>query len=158
MEGGSSGGGGQGAGVGATPGDVYEQAKALAQQLLFQTPETMRRGELIKIKGSNPTLHALGLQEMKNVRQEMGRQGGAQMMEQAKQQGAGAPGGGGMVATAAAKDLPSAIGIDLLLVGQTDLYSRDDMKKIAMSIQAGHSGAKDAFHYIFCSQRGWPCN
>ena len=158
MEGGSSGGGGQGAGVGATPGDVYEQAKALAQQLLFQTPETMRRGELIKIKQSNPTLHALVLQEMKNVRQEMGRQGGAQMMEQAKQQGAGAPGGGGMVATAAAKDLPSAIGIDLLLVGQTDLYSRDDMKKIAMSIQAGHSGAKDAFHYIFCSQRGWPCN
>jgi hypothetical protein len=91
---------------------------------------------------------------MKNLRQEMGRQGGAQMMEQMKGQQQAQ--GGGMVATAAAH-LPSAIGIDLLLVGQTDLYSRDDMKKIATAIKAGHPGAKDAFHYIFCSQRGWPC-
>ena len=65
--------------VGATPGDVYEQAQQLAQQLLTQTPASMRRGELIKIKHSNPTLHALVLQCMDDMRTQAAAQGRAQM-------------------------------------------------------------------------------
>lgn len=72
---------------GATPGDVYEQGKQMAQQLLLQTPPSMRRGELIKIKHSNPTLHAIVIQEMDNMRQDMAREGQAMMMQQAQQQG-----------------------------------------------------------------------
>ena len=44
----------------------------------------MRRGELIKIKHSNPTLHALVIQEMDALRQSMASQGQAAMMQQAK--------------------------------------------------------------------------
>jgi hypothetical protein len=65
--------------VGATPGDVSEQAQQLAQQLLTQTPASMRRGELIKIKHSNPTLHALVLQYMDDMRTQAAAQGRAQM-------------------------------------------------------------------------------
>lgn len=32
------------------------------------------------------------------------------------------------------------------------------MKHQALSFTGTNQlGAKDAFHYIFCSQRGWPC-
>lgn len=65
--------------VGATPGDVSEQAKQLAMQLLTQTPATMRRSELIKIKHSNPTLHALVLQNMDELRSQAAAQGRAQL-------------------------------------------------------------------------------
>lgn len=87
--------GGPGGEAGATPGDVYEQAGALAQSLLFETPETLRRGELIKIKQSNPTLHALVIQRMDEIRRDMSRQGGAMMMEEAKQASADQIGYGG---------------------------------------------------------------
>lgn len=70
---------GPGAVVGATPGDVSEQAKQLAQQLLTQTPATMRRAELIKIKHSNPTLHALVIQNMDEMRQQAAAMGRAQL-------------------------------------------------------------------------------
>jgi hypothetical protein len=72
---------------GATPGDVYEQAKEEAQRLLFQVPDSLRRGELIKMKNSNPTLHALVMQEMTQQRQAMRSQGGAQMLQQGQQSG-----------------------------------------------------------------------
>lgn len=72
---------GQNAVVGATPGDVYAQAGALAQQLLTQTPESMRRSELIKIKHSNPTLHALVLQRMEDMRTQAEAQGRAQLSQ-----------------------------------------------------------------------------
>ena len=65
--------------VGATPGDVHEQAMALAQQLLTQVPATQRRSELIKIKHSNPTLHALVLQNMDEMRSQAESQGRAMM-------------------------------------------------------------------------------
>jgi hypothetical protein len=84
---GQGGQGGPGGEPGATPGDVYEQAKEEARRLLFQVPDSLRRGELIKMKNSNPTLHALVLQEMSQQRQEMGRQGGAQLLQQGQQQG-----------------------------------------------------------------------
>lgn len=70
---------GPGAVVGATPGDVYTQAQELAKQLLTQTPATMRRSELIKIKHSNPTLHALVLQHMNDMRTQAEAQGRAQL-------------------------------------------------------------------------------
>ena len=78
---------GPGAVVGATPGDVYEQAGALAQQLLTQTPESMRRSELIKIKHSNPTLHALVLQRMDEMRNQAALQGRDMVLQQQAQGG-----------------------------------------------------------------------
>lgn len=73
--------------VGATPGDVYEQAGALAQQLLTQTPESMRRSELIKIKHSNPTLHALVIQRMDEMRNQAALQGRDMVLQQQAQGG-----------------------------------------------------------------------
>ena len=149
LEGASGGGGGPGGQVGATPGDVYEQAKQLAQQLLFNTPETMRRGELIKIKHSNPTLHALVIQEMDNTRYEMNRQGGAMMMEQMK--GQGGPGGGMEVQASAT---PSAYSIMSTVVDQVMTYDREDMKKLAYDAQFDLN-ARNAFNFIYRAMRGW---
>ena len=73
--------------VGATPGDVYEQAGALAQQLLTQVPESMRRSQLIKIKHSNPTLHALVLQRMDEMRNQAALQGRDMVLQQQAQGG-----------------------------------------------------------------------
>lgn len=72
--------------AGATPMDVQEQAKAIAQQLLYQTPPTQVRGQLIKIKNSNPTLHALVKQNMEQMRSDARSQGGAMVMEQQRNQ------------------------------------------------------------------------
>ena len=137
--GGPTDGGGQagapGGQTGATPGDVYEQGKAMAQTLLLQTPPTMRRGELIKIKHSNPTLHAIVIQEMDNMRQEFARQGQAVMMEQAKM--------------ASADEIPSPFMIQLLLSDQLGEYNRHDLQKIAMDIKHDIPGVKEAFHFIY---------
>jgi len=73
--------------VGATPGDLTSQAQALAQQLLTQVPESMRRGELIKIKHSNPTLHALVIQSMDEMRNQAASQGQAMVLQQMGQGG-----------------------------------------------------------------------
>jgi len=155
LDGGSSGGGGM-ASSEATPGDVHEQARNLAQQLLFQTPETLRRGELIKIKHSNPTLHALVIQEMNNARQDMSRQGGAMMMEQTKQEMSA--GGGGMVATASARDLPSAVHLKILVSQEVSDYTTADLMKIACDIGKGgpaEPAAREAFHFVFARLCGW---
>jgi len=137
----ASGQAGPGGMVGATPGDVYEQGKALAQQLLFQTPDTMRRGELIKIKHSNPTLHAIVVQEMDNIRQELSRQGQTMMMQQMKM--------------GSAKELPSPFALNLLISNQVLDYTRKDLRKIAADIKRNIKGAKEAFHFIFGKMRGW---
>lgn len=78
---------GPGAVVGASPGDVYEQAGELARQLLTQTPESMRRSQLIKIKHSNPTLHALVIQRMDEMRNEASLQGRDMVLQQMGQGG-----------------------------------------------------------------------
>ena len=132
---------GPGGAPGATPGDVYEQGKEKAQQLLLQTPPSMRRGELIKIKHSNPTLHAIVTQEMDNMRQEFAREGQAMMMEQAKM--------------ASAKDTPSPMMIGMLVSDQILEYNRGDLRKMAMDIKRGVKGAKEAFHFIYSRIRGW---
>jgi hypothetical protein len=152
-EGGGEGGGGADMSMGATPGDVHQQAQQLAQQLLLQTPESLRRGELIKIKHSNPTLHALVLQEMDNMRQEMGRQGQAMVHQQAKQEMMEQ--GGGMVAQASAADMPSSFSIGALIADQVLEYTNADLKKVAMDIKRGVPRAKDAFHFIYARARGW---
>lgn len=142
---------GPGGTPGATPGDVYEQAGALAQQLLLQTPETMRRGELIKIKQSNPTLHALVLQRMDEMRRDMAREGQAMVMEQAKQASASDEviGFGGLAS------LPSPTRIGLLVSSQIMDYSQKDMQKIAVDIGRKVPHADEAFSYIFKRLRGW---
>ena len=132
--------------VGATPGDVYEQGKALAQQLLLQTPDSQRRGELIKIKHSNPTLHAIVLQEMNQMRQDMASQGQAMMMQQAK---------GASADLDEARHLPSPTMISLLLADQVLDYQREDLRKIAVDIKQKVNGAKAAFHFIYARARGW---
>lgn len=148
-------GGGQGgaegaAGVGATPGDVYEQGKQIAYQLVTQTPENMRRGELIKIKNSNPTLHAIVLQEMDVLRQDMARQGQAMMMQQAQQ-------GGAQKMAAALEDarsLPSPLRLELQIISAICDYSRKDFRKIAMDIKRGVKGADKAFHFLYQHVQG----
>ena len=70
-----------GGSVGATPGDVREQAQVYAQQLLSM-PESQRRGMLIKIKQSNPTLHDQVIGIMNDIRSEARSQGGAAMLQQ----------------------------------------------------------------------------
>lgn len=132
---------GPGGNPGATPGDVYEQGKEMASQLLLQTPPSMRRGELIKIKHSNPTLHAIVIQEMDNMRQEFARQGQAMMMDQAKQASAG--------------DIPSPMLIGMLISDQILEYNRGDLRKIAMDIKHGVKGADKAFRFIYSRVRGW---
>ena len=138
--------GGPGGEAGATPGDVYEQGKAMAEQLLMQTPESMRRGELIKIKHSNPTLHAIVIQEMDNMRQDMARQGQAMMMEQAKTASYNGK---------SASELPSPMLIGLLISDQILDYSRSDLCKIAMDVKKDILGAKEAFRFVYRRIRGW---
>jgi hypothetical protein len=135
---------------GATPGDVYEQGQMMAQQLLINTPESARRGELIKIKHSNPTLHAIVLQEMDTMRQEMARQGQAMMMEQAKMASAGQK-----EKMAEYRKLPSPLSVGLLISDQVLDYNRGDLRKMAMAIKAKQDGAKDAFHFVFARMKGW---
>jgi hypothetical protein len=126
---------------GATPGDVYEQGKQMAEQLLLQTPPSLRRGELVKIKHSNPTLHAIVTQEMDNMRQEFARQGQAMMMDQAKQ--------------ASAHETPSTLSIGMLVADQILDYNRGDLRKIAMDIKYNVKGAKEAFSFVYSRIRGW---
>jgi hypothetical protein len=142
-----SGGEGGAPSYGATPGDVYEQAKALAQQLLIQTPETMRRGELIKIKHSNPTLHALVIQQMDEMRRDMARQGQAMVMEQAKQ--------AEVIGYGAAGALPSPIRVGLLIADQLTEIGRNELRKIAMDIRDKVPHADEAFRYVYRRMMGW---
>lgn len=131
---------GAGGAPGATPGDVHDQAKELAYQLVTQTPDTLRRGELIKIKHSNPTLHALVMQEMDNLRQELSRQGQAMMLEQVKSaedKGVHVPGAG---------TLPSPMALGLLITNQVMDYTRDDLRKLAQDINI--PGVLEGFRFI----------
>ena len=166
MEGAS--GGGAGGEAGATPGDVHDQAKQLAQQLLFQTPETQRRSELIKVKHSNPTLHALVIQEMDQIRQEASTQGQSMVMEQQKQQMGAA--GGGMVAQASAPkgigttktdvtaDIMSSFALDSMISDAVLSYSNKDWKKMACAIKDLHNTkapAYQAFRFAYRKLMDW---
>ena len=74
--------GGPGGIPGESPSDVYEQARSISRQLLTQMTETQRRSELIKMKHSNPTLHALVKQFMAEQRQMAASQGQQMVLQQ----------------------------------------------------------------------------
>ena len=85
---GMAGGGGGGApgpgggGAPASPGDITEQAQQIAQQMLTEMPDSARRSELINMKQTNPTLHAMVKQEMANLRSSAASQGKEQVLAQ----------------------------------------------------------------------------
>jgi hypothetical protein len=145
QQGGGGSGGGAGGQAGATPGDVHEQAKELAYQLVVQTPETARRGEIIKIKHSNPTLHALVIQEMETLRQDMARQGQGIVLQQEQQKQGSADGFG-------AAALPSPLALGLLLSSQVMDIDRRYMRKVAQDIDI--PGVRGAFRFIRDRQLG----
>ncbi len=68
-------------GQGMTPQDLMAQAESLSYQLLGM-PQEQRRGELSKIKKTNPTLHAQVMASMTNVRSEAKSKGGFSMLQQ----------------------------------------------------------------------------
>jgi len=143
-----AGGGGQGQGggstppggdPGATPGDVYEQGKQLAQQLLINTPAEARRGELIKIKQSNPTLHAIVIEEMNNMRTQMASQGQQMIMQQMK----------------TASSVPSTFLIGAIVADEIFSFNRHDLRKLAMAVKFDYPGSKRAFHFVYNNIRGF---
>jgi hypothetical protein len=60
---------------------MMAQADQIAYQMM-QMPFELRRGELIKLKHSNETLHALVLSKMEKYRQTAQTQGGFQYLQQ----------------------------------------------------------------------------
>ena len=146
--------GGPGGQPGATPGDIHAQARELANQLVTQTPDSLRRGELIKIKNSNPTLHALVMQYMDELRQELSRQGQAMMIEQQKM--ASAKPESELLRAMGADKIASPMALGLLIANQVMDYNRKDLRKMAMDIKYGSTAAEDAFRYVYRKIRDWP--
>jgi len=71
-----------------TPEDLQQQAQLIANQLLSM-PESVKDSELIKLKRSDSTMHALVTSIIDDIRQQARSQGGAMVM--AQQYGQGAP-------------------------------------------------------------------
>ena len=65
-----------------SPVELQETASSLAQELLYNTPESVKDSELRRLKQHNPTLHALVRQTMDSMRQQMRTQGGAMVQQQ----------------------------------------------------------------------------
>lgn len=129
-----------GGAAGATPGDVHEQARQVAHEMVVDVPETLRRGELLKIRNSNPTLHALVLMYMDELRRDFARQGQAMMIQQEK--------------AASADHLASPFMLKVLISEQIMDISRRNLRRIAMET-VGSKSAQDAFHFVFAHQRGF---
>jgi hypothetical protein len=72
--------------VGATPGDIWSQAGDIAKKLVLNTPPSQVRGQLLRIKQTNPTLHSMVKQQMDDFRSQL-RSQGQEMAIQAAQQG-----------------------------------------------------------------------
>lgn len=68
-------------GSGVTPDDMMQQAEQIAYQLLGM-PYEMRKSEMLKIKKTNETMHALIVSKIQSLRQTAQQQGGMQMMQQ----------------------------------------------------------------------------
>ena len=64
-----------------TPEDLQQQAQLIAHQLL-SLPEAVKDSELIKLKRSDQTMHALVTSIIDDIRQQARSQGGAMLMEQ----------------------------------------------------------------------------
>lgn len=126
--------------AGATPGDVHEQARQIAHEMVVEVPETLRRGELLKIRNSNPTLHALVLMYMDELRRDYARQGQAMMIQQEKM--------------GSADQLASPFMLKALISEQLMDVSRKNLRRIAMDTITSKA-AQDAFHFVFAHQRGF---
>jgi hypothetical protein len=74
-----------------TPEDLQSQAQLLAQQLL-SLPESVKDSQLIKLKKSDATMHALVKSIIDDIRQQARTEGGAQVMAQQFGQPAGGQG------------------------------------------------------------------
>ena len=85
------------------------------------------------------------------MRQDMARQGQAQMMEQARQGGKTAE----AISYGAASSLPSPIRVGLLIADQLTEYNDGDLRKIAMDIKDKIPHADEAFRYVFRRMMGW---
>jgi len=72
---------GGGGGGGTTPQDMMAQAEQVALQMLGM-PYEARKSELLKIKKSDQTLHALVIQKMEEIRRQAKQQGGFQALQQ----------------------------------------------------------------------------
>ena len=79
--GGAPAGGAPAGGGGTTPEDMLAQAEQIALQMLGM-PYEARKSELLNLKKSDKTLHALVIQSMQDVRQKAKQQGGFQAMQQ----------------------------------------------------------------------------
>ena len=73
------------AGMPSTPTDLVEQADQIAQQII-SAPEVNRRNLLNQVRMSNPALHAMVKQRMTEMRQDMSREGRAQIEQQMRMQ------------------------------------------------------------------------
>jgi len=131
----------QQAGYSVTMDDVRSQSQDLANQLLFQVPEGQRRGQLMKIKQTNPTLHALTIQAMDELRRQMNSQGGAMLMQQ-QQQAAAA----GQMPAKTAADLPSPELIRLTILAEVAGIDLNYMRKLASDIDK--EGVRKAFSFV----------
>ena len=70
-----------GSGSGTTPEDMLSQAEQVAMQMLGM-PYEARKSELLKLKKSDQTLHALVIQKMEEIRRQAKQQGGFQALQQ----------------------------------------------------------------------------
>jgi hypothetical protein len=64
-----------------TPEDMQAQAQIIAEQLL-SLPESQKDSQLIKLKKSDATMHALGKSILSDIRQQAQTQGGAMLLQQ----------------------------------------------------------------------------
>jgi hypothetical protein len=78
---------GPGGSVGATPGDVMQQAQQLAQQLVAENNQTHTRQVLASIKNTNPNLYAQVKAQMQDLRQRLSSDGQQMLIQQMGQGG-----------------------------------------------------------------------
>ena len=99
-----------------------------------------RRGYLLSIKKASPTLHALTLKALDDRRKslQVKRADFSKKWEEAT---------GPMKKIA--ELLPAPYRLKIEISDQLFEYSREDLRKIAMDIKAGHAGAKEAFHFVY---------
>ena len=72
---------GGGGGGGTTPEDMMSQAEQIAMQLLGM-PYEQRKSQMLQLKKSDQTLHALVVQKMEEIRGQAKQQGGFQALQQ----------------------------------------------------------------------------
>jgi len=91
MDGESSNGGdgmsGPGGDIGATPGDIMQQAQEIAKRILEANNPTYSRQVLAQAKQTNPALYAQVKSQLQEMRQQLSSQGKQIMLEQMKQGG-----------------------------------------------------------------------